>query len=66
MEDYLKAIQLDSSDGEAYIRRGILYLAMGDYKKAVDDMEYGLKLKPELSSDKSVSDYLKQAKEKLK
>jgi len=66
MEDYSKALELDSSDGEIYIRRGILYLAMGNYKQAVDDMEYGLKLKPELKDDKSVSDFLKEAKEKLK
>ena len=66
MEDYKKAIELDSSDGEAYIRRGILYLAIGDYSKAVEDMEYGLKLKPELRNDASVSKYLKEAKDKLK
>jgi tetratricopeptide (TPR) repeat protein len=66
MEDYNNAIHLDSSDGEAYIRRGILYLAMEKYKKAVEEIEYGLKLKPELQNDASVINYLKQAKDKLK
>jgi tetratricopeptide (TPR) repeat protein len=58
-----KAIELDNRNAEAYCRRGVVYLYLGKFDKAIKDMEYGLVLDPSLKPD--VKDYLEEAK-KLK
>jgi hypothetical protein len=46
------------------VRRGILYLVMEEYTKAVNDMEHSYKLNPDLKDQ--TKEYYEQAKQKAK
>lgn len=47
LNDYNKAIQYDSTDGEFRVNRGATYARLGDIEKAIEDFNIGLKLKPD-------------------
>ncbi len=47
LQDYNKAIQYDSTDGEFLVNRGATYARLGDVQKAIEDFNKGLKLKPD-------------------
>ena len=46
IENYTKAIEIDSNCVEAYIGRGNAYAAMGEYDKAIDDYSKAIQLDP--------------------
>ncbi|MBM4157216.1 MAG: tetratricopeptide repeat protein [Ignavibacteria bacterium] len=64
IEYYNKALSVDPKNAEAYCRRGISYLYLEEYEKAIQDIEYGLMLNPEYKGQ--VQKYLDEAKSKLK
>lgn len=47
LNDYNKAIQYDSTDGEFRVNRGATYARLGNIDKAIDDFNNGLRLKPD-------------------
>lgn len=47
LNDYNKAIQFDTANGEFYINRGATYARLGDINKAIVDLDKGLLLKPD-------------------
>jgi len=49
LQDYNKAIEYDSTDGEFRVNRGATYARLGDIEKAIEDFNAGLRLKPDHS-----------------
>jgi tetratricopeptide (TPR) repeat protein len=47
LNDYTKAISYDSTDGEFWVNRGATYARLGNIEKAIEDLNKGLKLKPD-------------------
>ncbi len=47
LNDYTKAISYDSTDGEFRINRGATYARLGNIDKAIEDLNIGLRLKPD-------------------
>ena len=47
LNDYTKAISYDSTDGEFRINRGATYARLGNIEKAIEDLNIGLRLKPD-------------------
>lgn len=47
VDDYTRAIQLDSSLIEAYNNRGVLYMSLGEYDKAEADFAQTLEINPD-------------------
>jgi Flp pilus assembly protein TadD len=39
-----RAIELNPKHGEAYYNRGVVYLSLGDHKRAADDMRTAARL----------------------
>ena len=46
LKDYNKAIELKKDDGEFWINRGATYARLGNLDKAIENINTGLKLKP--------------------
>jgi len=49
MENFSKAIELDSKAAGAYVNRGIAYHYLGDYRQAIRDYDRAIELDPKLS-----------------
>lgn len=47
LNDYSKAISYDTTDGEFRINRGATYARLGNIEKAIEDLNVGLRLKPD-------------------
>jgi tetratricopeptide (TPR) repeat protein len=47
LNDYNKAIELDSTDGEFRVNRGATYARLGDLNNALKDLDNGIRLKPD-------------------
>lgn len=47
LNDYNKAIELDSTDGEFRVNRGATYARLGDLNRALIDLDNGIRLKPD-------------------
>jgi tetratricopeptide (TPR) repeat protein len=62
LNDFDKAIEADTTNAEAYCRKGVAYLYLGVYDKAIEYLEKGITL--DASMEENVKDYLKEAKEK--
>jgi tetratricopeptide (TPR) repeat protein len=46
IDDYTKAIELNSKNAGAYYNRGIAYNDLGQYQKAIDDYTKAIELNP--------------------
>jgi protein O-mannosyl-transferase len=47
LEDYKKAIEMDSTEGEYFVNQGAIYARLGQLDKALESLNSGLKLKPD-------------------
>ncbi len=47
LDDYNKAIEYDSTEGEYWVNRGATYARLGDLEKSIVDFNKGLALKPD-------------------
>jgi tetratricopeptide (TPR) repeat protein len=81
LEDYDKAIEIDSKLANAYVNRGSAYSHLGATEKAIADYEKGLELDPKIDdppgfvkrlfsddppTDKGIRKHLEYIKQKVK
>lgn len=46
IEDYQKALNIDSNNTEAYINRGIAYSGLGEHETAIKDYDDAIRIAP--------------------
>lgn len=47
LDNYNKAIALDSTDGEFFVNRGATLFRLGNIEKAIEDLNTGIRIKPD-------------------
>jgi tetratricopeptide (TPR) repeat protein len=59
INDYTKAIELNSENADAWHNRAVTYRELGEKAKAVNDFKTFLKMKPDSKDRLEIDDYIK-------